>query len=276
MLMSAARERFAALVTRGDEHIDLAEAALLIAQEAYPSLDVATYLGRLDELATAARARVLAATTAVEQIARLNHFLFVERGFEGNRDNYYDPRNSFLNDVLDRRTGIPITLGLVYSEVAQRLGLPVCGVSFPGHFLVKYAGEVDVIVDAYFGTVIGLDECARRLREVYGNKARLDAQHLRPATAREILVRLLSNLKQIYVNKNEFVQALGCVDRILLLTPEEPRELRDRGILYQRLECFAPALRDLERYLQLAPDDETAPLIREILPDLHRQVAQLQ
>ena len=270
------RKRFAEVASGPDDRINLAEAALLIAQEQYPSLDVVAYLSRLDELAVAAAGDVRPDLAPPEQIARLNHYLFVECGFTGNSDDYYDPRNSYLNDVLDRRTGIPITLSLVYSEVAQRLDLPVYGVSFPGHFLAKYVGEREIIIDPYFGTVISADECAQRLRGIYGDDAQLDRGLLRPASAREILVRMLSNLKQVYVQRSDFERALSCVDRILLLAPDTARELRDRGILYQRLECFAAALQDFERYLRLAPDDEAAHLIRDILPDLQRQAAQLQ
>ncbi len=274
--MNEARQRFAALVAAPGHRIDVAEAALLIAQEEYPEIDVGAYLRRLDELAAAARARVQLGSGPSEQIAHLNQFFFVERGFTGNSDNYYDPRNSYLNEVLDRRTGIPISLSVVYSEVAQRLDLPVYGVSFPGHFLVKYVGDPEIIIDPFFGTVITRQECAQRLHGIYGAKARFEPRLLHPASPREILVRLLSNLKQIYVDTADFDRALGCVDRILLLEPDQPRELRDRGILYQRLECFAAALRDFERYLQLAPDDEAAALIRETLPDLQRQAALLQ
>ena len=274
--MIDARERFAALAAGPDEQIDIAAAALLIAQEEYPRLDIDAYLARLDALADRARLRLYDRRPAAEQIMRLNRFLFVEQGFAGNSEHYYDPRNSYLNDVLDRHTGIPISLSLVYSEVAQRLNLPVFGVSFPGHFLAKHFGEPEIIIDPFFGTVISVEECTTRLRRLYGFRARPEAHLSRPATAREILARLLSNLKQIYVEASDFVRALACVERILLLVPDTPRELRDRGILYQRLECFAAALRDFERYLQLAPEDDAAPLIRATLPDLHRQAALLQ
>ncbi|MBP1683887.1 MAG: hypothetical protein H6Q33_30 [Deltaproteobacteria bacterium] len=275
-MRGTARERFVRMVSGPDGSIDVAEGALLVAQEEYPDIEIDQYLRRLDELADAASPSVRAGTSANEQVARLNRFLFVEQGFMGNNDDYYDPRNSYLNQVLDRRTGIPISLGVVYSEVAQRLGLPVYGVSFPGHFLAKYLGDPEIIIDPYFGTVINEKECAQRLRGIYGAKARFDRRLLHPASPREILVRLLSNLKQVYVDDSDFVRALHCVDRILLLSPNEPRELRDRGILYQRLECYAAALRDFERYLQLAPDDDAASVIRETLPDLHRQAASLQ
>lgn len=274
--MDDVRNRFARLAARPDHRIDLAEAALLIAQEEYPDLCIDTYLGRLDELAAQAREWVHPTMSAEVQIERLNHFLFVESGFVGNNDRYYDVRNSYLNEVIDRRTGIPITLSVVYCEVARRLGLPVHGISFPGHFLVKYAGDTEIIVDAFFGAVIDQAECARRLAGIYGPATRFEKRYLRPASPREILVRMLSNLKQIYVETNDAMRALACVERILLLTPDQPTELRDRGILYQRLECFAAALRDLERYLSLTPEDGAADAIREILPELQRQAAQLQ
>jgi len=273
--MSALRDDFAALVAPGDR-ADLGRSALTIARIAYPALDVDRWLGELDALADAVRPGITPGMSPAAAVDALAARLFGDGGFRGNQEDYYDPRNSFLNDVLDRRTGIPITLSVVYSEVAQRLDLPVYGVSFPGHFLVKYVGEQEIIIDPFFGTVISTDECAQRLRGIYGDDARLDRGLLRPATAREILVRMLSNLKQVYVQQNDFVRALGCVDRILLLAPDTPRELRDRGILYQRLECFAAALQDFERYLRLAPDDDAAHLIRDLMPELHRQAAQLQ
>lgn len=270
------RTRFAEIATAPDQKIDLAEAALLIAQEEYPDLCIGDYLARLNELADRARQHIRCGMSASEQVQSLNHFLFVESGFVGNNERYYDARNSYLNEVLDRRTGIPISLSVVYCEVAKRLGLPVYGVSFPGHFLVKYAGETEIIIDAFFGEVIDQAECARRLEGIYGPKVRFDHRYLRPASTREILVRMLSNLKEVYVEKHDAMRALSCVERILLLTPDSPTELRDRGILFQRLECFNAALRDFERYLALSPQDSAADAIREILPELQRQAAQLQ
>jgi regulator of sirC expression with transglutaminase-like and TPR domain len=274
--MRAARERLAALAAGPDERIDVAEAALLIAQEEHPSLDVAVYLGRLDELADGARAGIHGGMAAAEHVAWLNQFLFVKCGFTGNKKHYYDPRNSFLNEVIDRRTGIPITLSIVYCEVAQRLGLPVCGVGFPGHFLAKYVAEPEIIIDSFFGTVITAAECAQRHRGIYGPDARFDRALLRPASPREIVVRVLSNLKQTYIEKGDLLRALSCVERILIFIPDTAREVRDRGILYQRLECYGAALRDFERYLQLAPRDAAAQTIREALPELQRQAASLQ
>lgn len=274
--MDDAREKFAAIAAANDDRINLAEAALLIAKPEYPTLDVGSYLRRLDHLAEEIRPEINRRMPAAEQVARLNQFLFVECGFAGNHGNYYDPRNSFLNEVLDRRLGIPISLCLIYCEIAGRLGMPVRGIGFPGHFLCKYIGPSEIIIDPFFTTVLNMQECEARLHETYGPGAKLEPKWLEPATRRDILVRVLSNLKQIYVEKNDSERALSCTDRILLLQPDSPRELRDRGLLYQRLECFAAAIRDLERYLLLAPDDDAADVVRSLLPDLQRQAAQVQ
>lgn len=270
-----ARNRFAQLASQPEDSVNLAEAALLIAAETDPGVDVDRYLGRLDGLAQEARETVLAGAGPAERIARLNHFLFVEKGFLGNRESYYDPRNSFLNYVLDHRTGIPITLSIVYMEVAQRLGLRVRGVGFPGHFLTKYDGDPEIIIDAYCGQILTEDECQDRLRAVLGRGATFNRSYLKPATRKEILGRMLANLKQIYVQGNDLTAALACVDRMLLLTPDAPRELRDRGLIYQQLECYGAAMADLERFLKLAPDDESVDVVRASLVNLQRQVAQI-
>lgn len=270
-----ARTRFAQLISQPDEVIPLAEAALLIAAETDPTVDVDRYLEQLNNLAEQARVTVMAASDAPGRIERLNHFLFVEKGFVGNRESYYDPRNSFLNHVLDRRTGIPITLSLVYIEVAQRLGLPVRGVGFPGHFLTKYVGEPEIIIDAYFGQILSEAECKDRLKAVLGRGATFNRSYLKTASAKEILGRMLANLKQIYVQGNDLTSALSCVDRMLLLTPDSPREVRDRGLIYEQLECYGAAMADLERFLKLAPDDDSIDVVRASLVNLQRQVAQI-
>jgi regulator of sirC expression with transglutaminase-like and TPR domain len=267
------RSRFAALASRPDDEIDLGEGALLIAAETYPGLDVDGYLARLDALAQGARAAVEGACSGAERVERLNRFLFVEEGFEGNVDDYGDPRNSFLNEVLDRRTGIPITLSVVYIEVARRLGLPVRGVGFPGHFLAKYEGEEQIVIDPFFGKVLSEADCAERLREFVRDEIEFDPSLLESASPREILARMLRNLKRRHVEEGDFESALSCCERILLLTPGAMRELRDRGLLYQQLECFRAALSDLERYVELAPDDPATRTIRMNLVSLRRRVA---
>jgi regulator of sirC expression with transglutaminase-like and TPR domain len=273
--MSDARTRFTAIVAPSVPRIPLAEAALWIAAEEYPALDVETYIDRLDEMAEAVRPR-LASAGAPETITRFNEFVFGELRFGANDEEYDDPRNSFLNDVIDRRVGIPITLSLVYTELCSRLGLPAVGVGFPGHFLVKWVGPSEVLIDPFYRKVITRAECVERLKSSHGPQARLDEEMLAPATPRQIVVRMLRNLKHNYLGRGDMPRALAAVDRALLVCPDDATELRDRGILYCRLECYAAALRDLERYLVLAPADSLAAQIRERLPELRREAARLQ
>jgi regulator of sirC expression with transglutaminase-like and TPR domain len=270
-----ARARFAELVSGGDARIDLAEATLLIAAEAYPNLDIPRYVGALDALAAEAESAVGSAGSDAERVRRMVEFLSIQRQFRGNQDDYYDRRNSFLNEVIERRTGIPITLAVVYMEVARRLGLVVHGVGFPGHFLAKHAGASELIIDPFFGQILSARDCAQRLRAVLGDDATLEPSHLRAATPKEILVRILRNLKQIYLQARELEPALSCSERILLIEPELAQELRDRGLLYEQLECFAAARGDLERFLAMAPNDPTADTIRDRLIEIGRHGATL-
>jgi len=270
------RDRFSRLISRPDGEIPLAEAALCIAAEARPDLDMAHYLEEIDRLADCIRPPVQAASTDAERVALLNHALFVNEGFTGNRTDYGDPENSFLDAVLERRTGIPITLSVLYVEIARRLGLDAHGIGFPGHFLAKvetHGGEI--IVDAFFGCTLSLEDCADRLREVAGDAVRLEPAMLEAAGSGQILRRILTNLKRGYVQRSEFEPALGCCDRILLLAPDDPAELRDRGLVLRELECFGPALADLERFLAMAPGDRSAPAVRTALADLRTRAGQI-
>jgi len=275
MPSGSARERFIELVRASDHDFNLAEAALLIAAEAYPGLDIDRYVRALDDLAAAAEPALRGAGSEAERVQRLVRFLTRDAQFHGNDDDYYDRRNSFLNEVLDRRTGIPITLAIVYMEVARRLGLPIVGVSFPGHFLIKYSGSPELVVDPFFGQFLSQTQCEQRLRAVLGPSARLEPAHLEAASPREIVVRMLRNLKQVYERARELEGALGCSERILLVEPELVQELRDRGLLYEQLECYAAARADLERFLTLAPDDPSADAVRQHLIELGRQGATL-
>jgi len=271
MAIDDPRARFAAAVQASDEAIDLAEVALLIAAEAYPELDLDRYRATLDALGDGARARVGAADSDGGRVRALIDYLAREQRFVGNQDDYYDRRNSFLNEVLDRRTGIPITLALVYIEVARRAGLAVDGIGFPGHFLAKYQGESEIVFDPYFGQVLSDEQCARRLQAVMGQDTPFDRDYLRSATPKEILVRILRNLKQVFLQAREYEPALACSERILLVQPELPPELRDRGLLYQQLECYSAAQADLERFLALAPHDDSAEVVREKLIEIRRR-----
>jgi regulator of sirC expression with transglutaminase-like and TPR domain len=276
MLISA-RERFTQLVSGSEEELDLAEAALLIAQEEHPDMDVAAYLRRLDGLAAAVRARLPQAPEPTDIIDNLNIQLFREEGLTGNESEYYDPRNSFLNEVLDRKRGIPITLSVIYLEVGRRLGLPLVGVGFPGHFLVKYSGaDGEMVLDPFAGgATLSREDLVQRLRRMYGDANPFLAQIpqlLAPASKKEILVRILRNLKGIYLQKNDFARALAASDRILLVAPDLATEVRDRGAVHQRLGHLQAAQQDLRRYLQMVPDAEDAEAVRTIIS---RMVARL-
>ncbi|MCS6925781.1 MAG: tetratricopeptide repeat protein [Candidatus Binatia bacterium] len=274
---SVARERFAQLVRQAEDALDLAEAALLIAQEEQPDLDIAAYLRRLDQLAAAVQERLPGSPTPTEVLHHLNVQLFEIEGLQGNQQEYYDPRNSFLNEVLDRKKGIPITLSVIYLEVGRRLGLPLVGVGFPGHFLVKYQGpEGEIILDPFFGgTTLSHAQLAQKLQTLYGTQHTSLPQLpklLAPATKKDILARMLRNLKQIYWQQSDLPRTLGAIDRILLILPDDAPEVRDRGVVHQRLGHFHAALQDFRRYLQLAPDAHDATAVRAAI---NRMTAQL-
>ncbi|MEE2636406.1 MAG: transglutaminase-like domain-containing protein [Acidobacteriota bacterium] len=238
----------------------LATPALLIARLGYPHLDPGPYLSRLEEMGDTAASRLRATdppTAPRGPIDGLNRFLFEDQGFSGNTDDYDDPRNSFLNQVLDRRTGIPITLAVVYIEVARRAGIRVDGVNFPGHFLLRFPfgpqddNESAVFVDPFHGgTVLSEDDCRALLKKHTGNRVTFAPQLLGPATKQQILVRMLGNLKRLYVRMRSFPQGHAITDLLLAINPTALTELRDRGLLSYHINDYAAALRDLEAYLK--------------------------
>ena len=272
-------ERLRQIVSGPDEDISLAEAALLIAGHGYPDLNVAAYLSRIEELAYMLRLRIDEDDSISERISALNQFLFGELGFAAASDDYYDPRNSFLNEVLERRTGIPITLSVIYMELGRKVGLPLQGVSFPGHFLVKCAvPEGAVVLDPYSGGIsLGLPDLQKRLREVQGGEVSraIVAELLVSASNKEIIVRLLRNLKAIYLREHKLDKALPIMNWIITTMPEQTTELRDRGMIYQELECPRAALTDFETYLQLSPGSDDAGDIRARIIELRKEVARL-
>jgi len=275
----AATVRFQALIGQPDDEIDLAEGALLIAKRAYPDLDIGDYLSRIDRLALAVSERLPAAASETDRILALNRYLFEELGFGPNVEDYYDQRNSFLNDVLERRVGIPISLSVLYIEVGRRVGLPLQGVSFPGHFLVKCKLEQGVVIlDPYgSGTSLSLQDLQQRLRATRGGEVSraIVAAMLVAADKKQILARMLRNLKAIYVEQGDHNRALSVMDWIVSVVPGDATEVRDRGLLYLQLEGFRAALRDLERYLALAPSAEDAQQIRGHVVELRQTVARL-
>lgn len=255
----SARELFADLARRRDADLgraDLERGAILIAAEEYPALDLRAVPAVLDQLGERARERLAGVPAGAERVERLNRFLFGEEGFSGASE-YHDPRNSYLNEVLDRRCGIPITLAIVYIAVARRAGLDARGISFPGHFLVRCVGRDEQIIDAFHGRTITLDEIEARLAGALGPEATLHTSlHLRDASTREILVRMLANLQRIFAGSGDAERLLACCDRIVLLTPGDPIALRDRALVYQRLGWFAAAIADLDAALEVASDAE--------------------
>ena len=240
----------------------LAQAALVIARIEYPRLDEPVYLARLDAMGRAARRRIerkVAETgdaSALSRVRALNTYLFDEERFVGNREKYEDPRNSCLNEVLERRTGIPITLSLLYMEVAQRAGLQVDGVNFPGHFLVRCpdaGAATGIIIDPFHGgALLSEQDCRLLLQQHVGSEVAFDTSLLAPATRPQIIVRMLLNLKRIYVHMRSFPQAREVTEMLLALSPSALSELRDRGLLAYHLNDLTGALRDLQTYLKLS------------------------
>ena len=261
---------FRQAVDRPEEQIDLGRAALAIALPEYPGLDIAATLGRLDGLALEVAECAGRDADPLRSIAALNLVLFARHGFCGNRDDYYDPKNSFLNEVIERKTGIPITLSVLYMEVARRVGVRVAGVGFPGHFLVKtQAGGNDIVIDPFNrGEIKSAEDLDAMLQQMSGGQLGLRGEFLAPLSKPQILTRMLANLKAIYANANDAVKTLATLDRLLILDPASLADIRERAVIYTRLDCCSQAKDDFERYLELAPDAPDAAAIRAQLVEL--------
>lgn len=254
------------LADLADDQIPLLGSALLIAHDEYPDLDPAACNALVEAHVASLRPEVDLIDSAPMKMQAINRRLFEELGYAGNHDEYYDPRNSYLNEVLNRRLGNPISLAVVQMEVSQRLGVALDGVSFPGHFLVRLPVDDGVLVMDPFnrGRPLNADELRQRARPHFGEDVPDEAllQILDPATPRAILVRMLRNLHGLYAESSDWGRAVRCSDRILLLAPDNTDALRDRGLGYSELGYQAGALRDLGRYLQKMPDADDAETIR--------------
>jgi regulator of sirC expression with transglutaminase-like and TPR domain len=271
--MSArSRRTFQQLVTLPEGAIPLAEAALLLACEEYPQLEISPYLDQLDEIAEAVRPKIAATASPLDTIDSINAVLFDTLGFRGNTEDYNDPRNSFFNDVLERRTGIPITLSTVYLEVARRLSFPIAGVGLPGHFIVKYAGRgQELFLDPFNrGEILTRSDCARRMAEIFGDSQPFSEQMLSSVTPRQILLRMLNNLKAIYLRAQAFDKGLSMVEMMLLIEPGDLDQYRDRGVLHVQLRQFGAAARDFEHYLKGRRDAKDREQVEEHLKELRR------
>jgi regulator of sirC expression with transglutaminase-like and TPR domain len=275
-LMTSLDQQLSKLVRAPDSVFDMAECALIVAQHEYPNLDIHAYLQRLDQIADRLRQRLPADAGKPHLLSMLNHYLFRELGYAGNLDDYYDPRNSFLNDVIDRRVGIPITLSIFYMEIGRRIGVNLQGVSFPGHFLAKCTTDQGVIVIDPFNKGASLSEADLRGRLKQSGAGDDSAEIplaplLRPATPKEILARLARNLKAIYVESGELEKAIAMTSLILAINTNDAKELRDRAQMYQKLSCFRAALADFERLVEIDADAAEDDGIRDTINELKQK-----
>ncbi|MEO1147579.1 MAG: transglutaminase-like domain-containing protein [Cyanobacteria bacterium J06638_22] len=266
-MKSEIRQHFAAEVRQPEACINLARAALYIAKEAEPDIDVEAYLNALDVMASDVAEQLPPERYPLRIIRTINRYLFEDLGYRGNATDYYDPRNSFLNHVIERRTGIPITLSLVYLEIAQRLDFPMMGVGMPGHFLIRPTlDEMEVFVDPFHeGAVLFPEDCKERLSQVYGSPVEMRPEYLQTVSIYQFLARMLTNLKVIYLNQGNLEQTLGAVERILLLFPDAVHERRDRGLIYYEQKRWEAAIADLTYYLKEEPLANDRPMVQRLL-----------
>ena len=264
---SLARESFQKAISYPDEEIDLAYAALCIAQAHTPTLDPQRYLDRLEDWAQELAQQLPTERYPLKVLKALNEYIYDHLGFRGNINDYYDPCNSFFDQVLDRRLGIPITLSLLYLELAKRVGFPMQGIGMPGHFVMRpCVDDMDVYVDAFHrGELLFAQDCQERLENIYGQPVVLQSEHLSPVSNSQFLARLLNNLKAIYINRREPIQALGTIDGILLLFPHWWSERRDRGLILYELRLWEEARQDLQAYIQANPEAPDTIVIQQLL-----------
>lgn len=260
--------RFDRMVGAPEEEIDLARAALLIAATEYPSLNIERELFLIDAIAEGVAGR-MDDDAPLYQLNTLSEYLFDELKFAGNHTNYHDPRNSFLNDVIERRRGIPITLSLLYIEVGKRLGVPLVGIGMPGHFIVRHRDELDVFVDPFHGGILlSEEECAERLKQVTQGSLAWDSEYLEPVGSRAFIARMLRNLKVVYLQRRDYERVRDATDRVIALLPQDAVEFRDRGVVNYRLGNYEEALEDLHVYVtsgEAVPDEDTVRrLMRQI------------
>jgi len=258
-----------------DEKIDLVRAALVIARSEYPKLEIEEYANRIEALARRVAAKAFE-SPAQRTLAVLNQVLFEEANLCGNRDDYYDPRNSFLNDVLDRGLGIPIALSIIYMEVAKRVGLHLSGVGMPGHFLLKHYGHDghETLIDCFNrGDVLSRQDCQNRLDEIYSGEMKLRPEFLHPISRRQILTRMLNNLKTVYLSTRNFRKALPIADLILVIYPQSAEDVKQRALLRYSMGMHGLAAEDLQEYLKASPNASDAEEIRQMSLSIRRMIA---
>ncbi|MGS0740478.1 SirB1 family protein [Glaciimonas sp. GG7] len=278
----SALDYFATLVQDAN-NVPLFEAALVIAHDAYPMLDLSAPQITLDKFAHTLRQRIHGDTSLIKKLQLLNHFFYQELGFAGNLNNYYDPDNSYLQCVITKRRGIPISMAIVYMELAQQIGLPVHGISFPGHFLMKLTVQSgNIVIDPLNGASLSHEQLEERLEpylETTSDQAQEKKLSLQPylqnAHPHEILIRMLRNLKIIFMQGQQWEQLLLVQQRLLTLLPNDAIELRDRGIAYAHLDCPKAALEDIENYLVQQPQANDADALRAQTDELRKACKRL-
>lgn len=259
-------------IDQPDEQIDLAKAALYYAQAEYPELNIQKYLDILDGIALEIKPHLPEELYPLKVIKAINFELFGGLGFQGNNQDYYNPDNSFLHRVIERKEGIPITLSVIYLAIAKRLDFPMIGIGMPGHFLIRPEfKDAGIFVDSFNqGEILFKQDCQEKLNQIYQQQVELKPSWLAPVSNKQILVRMLNNLKFIYLHRREVKKALAIMSGILRLFPENAGEIRDRGLLYYQLNRWQEAVIDLEYFLKISPHSEDAPMIKILLEKMDR------
>ncbi|MEM7759711.1 MAG: transglutaminase-like domain-containing protein [Cyanobacteria bacterium P01_A01_bin.40] len=259
-------------INQSDEQIDLAKASLYFAQAEYPNLDVQKYLDILDATAEEISVQLAPERYPLKVVKTINQHLFERLKFQGNKQDYYNPDNSFLHHVIKRKLGIPISLSVIYLAIARRLDFPMVGIGMPGHFLIRPEFEdVGIFIDPFNrGEILFADDCQARLDETYQQQLKLDPSWLTPVSNKQILVRMLNNLKYIYLHRRELDKALSTMSGIIKIFPDSLTEIRDRGLLYYQINRWSEATIDLEYFLKVAPNSDDAPMIEILLAKMNR------
>ena len=258
-------------ISQPDEHIDLAKAALYYAQAEYPKLDVKKQLSVLDAIASQIRPQLPPEMYPLRVIKTINYHLFDCLKFRGNQQDYYNTNNSFLNKVIEFRQGIPISLSVIYLAVAQRLNFPMIGIGMPGHFIIRPQFEdAEIFVDPFNrGEILFYQDCHDKLNQIYQQPVDFDPSLLEPVSNKQILARMLNNLKFVYLRQQQLDKALGIMSGILKLFPDKASEIRDRGLLYYQINRWQEAIVDLEYFLKIAPNSRDAETIKTILDKMN-------
>ena len=267
MSNSVGWQNFSQEIKQQESTVDLAKASLYYAQSEYPELETEDYLQLLQTWAEEISLELTPERYPLQVIKKINQYLFDKLGFSGDRENYYNVENSYLNRVIERKKGIPITLAVIYLEVAKRLDFPMVGIGMPGHFLIRPDfADAGIFVDVFNqGEILFPQDCEAKLSELYQYPVKLEQHFLNPVSEHQILGRMLNNLKQIYLHQRNLSKVLELVEGILLLFPHNPYEIRDRGLLLYEMARWREAAPDLQKYLTSVPDAEDAAMVQMLL-----------